>query len=159
MFRRGALLAAALAAGCSGDAWPDMSVQPTSRSRIPPRPEPERSIPLGAEIRYAGRDDTASLSNPVPAIAASLAHGRAIFVDRCAPCHGLDGHGGGPVGRLFPRPADLAYEKVRARSDGFVWGTITYGGEAMPSAREGLGVRDRWDVVNWVRALQAGALP
>jgi mono/diheme cytochrome c family protein len=133
-----------------------MWYQPSVRPQTAPRPEPEGSVPLGGEVRRAGRDETAGLANPVPATPASLERGRAIFAARCAPCHGLDGHGHGPVSRFFPQPADLAYEKVRARSDGFIFGTITYGGEAMPPAREGLDERDRWDVVNHVRSLQAG---
>jgi len=133
-----------------------MWYQPSLRPQSAPRPEPERSVPLGAEARFEGRDQTADLPNPVPATPASLERGRTIFAARCAPCHGLDGHGHGPVSRLFPQPADLSYPKVKARSDGFLWGTITYGGEAMPPAREGLDVRDRWDVVNWVRSIQGG---
>jgi mono/diheme cytochrome c family protein len=137
-----------------------MWFQPSVRPQVAPRPEPEGSVPLGAEPRHDGRDATAGLPNPVPASPASVERGHAIFVDRCAPCHGLDGHGRGPVSRLFPQPADLAYAKVRARTDGFIWGTVTYGGEAMPPAREGLEPADRWDVVNYVRALQgAGAVP
>jgi mono/diheme cytochrome c family protein len=153
------LAAAALAAGCSSDWRMDMWVQPSIHPQSAPRSEPERSVPLGAERLPAGRDAAADLPNPVPASAASLARGAAIFLDRCAPCHGADGHGGGPVGRLFPRAADLAYPKVKARPDGFIWGTVTFGGEAMPSAREGLTARHRWDVVNHVRALQDGRAP
>lgn len=157
MWRR-PLAAAALAllAGCSSDWRTDMWYQPSIRPQAAPRPEPERSVPLGGEVRHASRDETAALPNPAPATPASVERGRAIFVARCAPCHGLDGRGRGPVSRLFPQPADLLYPKVRERSDGFIWGTITYGGEAMPPAREGLDARDRWDVVNHVRAIQRG---
>jgi mono/diheme cytochrome c family protein len=136
-----------------------MWFQPSVRAQSAPRPPPEGSVPLGAAPRYAGRDEAAGLANPVPATEASLARGRLVFAERCAPCHGQDGHGGGPVARLFPKPADLAYEKVRARTDGFLWGTITFGGDAMPPAAEGLDAPARWDVVNHVRALQRGAAP
>jgi len=148
--------AAAFATGCSYDWRTDMWYQPSIRSQAAPRPEPEHSVPLGAEVRFGGRDETVDLPNPIPATPGSLARGQATFVARCAPCHGLDGHGRGPVSRLFPQPADLSYPRVKARSDGFIWGTITHGGEAMPPAREGLDVRDRWDVVNYVRSIQEG---
>ena len=157
MWRRPlAVGAAALAAACSPDWRTDMWYQPSLRPRAAPRPEPERSVPLGGGARLAGRDEAAGLPNPVPPTPASVERGRAIFVARCAPCHGLDGHGRGPVSRLFPQPADLLYSKVRERSDGFIWGTITWGGEAMPPAGEGLATRDRWDLVNYVRAIQRG---
>ncbi len=150
---------AALAAGCSNDWRTDMWYQPSVRPEQDPRPQPERSVPLGAGPRYVDRDDTADLANPVPPTAASLAHGKLLFVARCAPCHGAEGHGGGPVSKFFPPAPDLAYATVKARSDGFIWGTISYGGKAMPPQREGLSATDRWDLVNEVRAIQGKVAP
>lgn len=156
MSPRTALLAALLlgAAGCANDWRTDMWYQPSIRPEDAPRPQPERSVPLGAGPRYESRDDTGDLVNPVAPTPASLAHGKALFLARCAPCHGAQGHGGGPVSRFFPPAPDLAYATVQARSDGYIWGTISYGGKAMPPAREGLSVRDRWDLVNQVRLIQ-----
>ncbi len=158
-WRRGAravaVAACALAAGaCSNDWRTDMWYQPSLRPEQAPRPQPERSVPLGAAPRYESRDDTEDLANPIPATPESLAHGHALFLARCTPCHGEEGRGGGPVSKLFPPAPDLAYVKVRERTDGFIWGTVSYGGKAMPPAREGLTARDRWDLVNWVREIQ-----
>ncbi len=159
MWRRPALLALGLLlAGCSNDWRTDMWYQPSLRPEDAPRPQPDRSVPLGAGPRYESRDDTEELANPVAPTRASLEHGKALFLARCAPCHGPDGHGKGPVGRFFPEAPDLAYVTVQQRTDGFIWGTISYGGKAMPSAREGLTPRERWDLVNWVRAIQ-GRVP
>ncbi len=150
-----AALALAAGAGCD-NAWrTDMWYQPSRRPEDLPRPEPERSVPLGAGPRFENRDDTEDLKNPVPPTDASLARGKAIFVARCAPCHGPEGHGGGPVSKFFPEAPDFAYTTIRKRSDGFIWGTISYGGKAMPAQREGLTVEERWDVVNHVRRVQA----
>ncbi len=150
-----ALVAGAmLASGCSNDWRTDMWYQPSIRPEQAPRPQPERSVPLGAAPHYESRDDTEDLPNPVPASPTSLAHGHDLFVARCTPCHGPDGRGGGPVSKFFPPAPDLAYIKVRERTDGFIWGTVSYGGKAMPPAREGLTARDRWDLVNWVREIQ-----
>ncbi len=151
-----ALLAAAavVLAGCSNDWRTDMWYQPSVRPEDAPRPQPEHSVPLGAGPRYESRDETEDLVNPVPPTRESLEHGKALFLARCAPCHGEAGHGGGPVSKFFPPAPDLAYVKVVERSDGFIWGTITYGGKAMPSQREGLSVSDRWDLVNHVRVVQ-----
>jgi mono/diheme cytochrome c family protein len=147
-------LALAVAAACSNDWRTDMWYQPSIRPEDAPRPQPERSVPLGAGPRYESRDDTEDLKNPVPRTPRSLARGQALFAARCTPCHGKDGRGGGPVSKFFPPAPDLAYIKVRERTDGFIWGTVSYGGKAMPPAREGLTVQDRWDLVNWVREIQ-----
>jgi mono/diheme cytochrome c family protein len=150
--------AAIFIGGCSRDWRTDMWYQPSLRQEDAPRPQPVRSVPLGAEPEYQDRDETEELRNPVAATAASLAHGKALFISRCAPCHGREGHGGGPVSKFFPAAPDLDYVTVRERTDGFIWGTISYGGKAMPSQREGLSERDRWDLVNQVRVIQ-GRIP
>ncbi len=152
--RLAVLVCASLAAACSNDWRTDMWYQPSIRPEQDPRPLPDRSVPLGAGPRYVDRDDTTDLSNPVPPTAASLAHGKMLFAARCAPCHGAEGHGGGPVSKFFPPAPDLAYVKVAERSDGYIWGTISYGGKAMPPQREGLSPTDRWDLVNHVRSIQ-----
>ena len=149
-----ALAAPSLGGGCSNDWRTDMWYQPSLRPQQAPRPEPERSVALGASPRYESRDDTEELANPVPSSPESLARGKSLFVARCAPCHGPEGHGGGPVSRFFPPAPDLAYVKVRERTDGFIWGTVSYGGKAMPPGSEGLRPSDRWDLVNWVREIQ-----
>ncbi|HZY03573.1 MAG TPA: cytochrome c [Anaeromyxobacteraceae bacterium] len=156
--RRLAPLAALLLGACSNDWRTDMWYQPSIRPEDAPRPQPEHAVPLGAGPRYESRDDTEDLQNPVPPTRASLERGQALFLARCQPCHGPDGHGRGPVSKFFPEAPDLAYVTVQRRSDGFLWGTISYGGKAMPPQREGLSDADRWNLVNWVRAIQ-GRVP
>ncbi len=157
MSRRLALVALAvgLAAGCRNDWRTDMWYQPSLRPEDAPRPAPEHSVPLGAGRLPVDRDDADTLTKPVPATAASIQHGKALFGERCAACHGPEGHGGGPVSKFFPPAPDLAYSTIRARSDGFIYGTITFGGRAMPAQAEGLTPRDRWDLVNFVRDVQS----
>jgi mono/diheme cytochrome c family protein len=143
--------------GCSNDWRTDMWYQQSLRPGDAPRAQPEHSVPLGSGPAYESRDDTEDVPNPVPASAGSLSRGQALFAARCAPCHGADGHGGGPVSKFFPPAPDLAYATVRKRTDGFLWGTVSYGGKAMPPQREGLTPEDRWNLVNWVRAIQGRA--
>jgi mono/diheme cytochrome c family protein len=131
-----------------------MWYQPSIRPEQAPRPQPERSVPLDAAPRYESREDTEDLKEPLPVTPQSLARGQALFHARSSPCHGKEGHGGGPVSKFFPPAPDLAYIKVRERTDGFIWGTVSYGGKAMPPAREGLTAVDRWALVQWVREIQ-----
>jgi S-disulfanyl-L-cysteine oxidoreductase SoxD len=147
-------LLAILAGGCDNSWRTDMWYQPSHRAEDSPRPEPKYSVPLGANLFIADRDDAQDLQNPVPRTARSVQRGRIIFLDRCACCHGAEGHGGGPVSKFFPPAPDLSYVAVKVRSDGYIFGTMTFGGRAMPALAEGLSTKERWDIVNFVRATQ-----
>ena len=157
--RVGLAVAALWLGACSNDWRTDMWYQPSLRPEDAPRPQPKHSVPLGSGPVYESRDDTEDLQNPVPATPDSLVRGKQLFIARCAPCHGPDGHGGGPVSRFFPEAPDLAYASVQQRSDGYIWGTVSYGGKAMPPQREGLAPQDRWNLVNWVRVIQGKVRP
>ena len=56
----------------------------------------------------------------VPAFAADVAAGKAVYEIRCAPCHGSDGHGDGPAAAAIePKPRnfrDPAFWNGRTRS-------------------------------------------
>src|SRR5580765_5563631 len=140
--------------GCGNDWRTEMWYPPSHRPEDSPRPEPEHSVPLNASPLIVDRDAAETLKNPIMADARSLAHGKQIFTDRCICCHGPEGHGGGPVSKFFPPAPDLSYVTIRERSAGYLFGTVTFGGRAMPAQGEGLNVRDRWDVVNYIRVLQ-----
>jgi mono/diheme cytochrome c family protein len=135
-----------------------MAYQPAIGPQQQPRPEPSRSIPLDAAPHLLDRDDAEDLPNPVPLTLASTARAEWHYQERCACCHGESGHGGGPVSRSFPQAPDLAYATIKARSDGYIYATITLGGRAMPPLGSGLSERDRWDLVNYVRVLQGRVL-
>jgi mono/diheme cytochrome c family protein len=151
-----ALVAIGFAAlGCRNDWRTDMWYQPSLRPEDAPRPAPEHSVPLTAGRLLVDRDDAEPLVDPVAATPESVARGRALFGERCAACHGPEGHGGGPVSKFFPPAPDLAFGTIKAHSDGYIYGTITFGGRAMPAQAEGLTLQDRWDLVNFVRHVQA----
>jgi uncharacterized membrane protein/mono/diheme cytochrome c family protein len=95
--------------------------------------------------------------NPIPPNAASVAAGKAIYEEKCVPCHGESGKGDGPIGlTLNPRPADLTQHAVPGvHTDGQLFGWITNGfpGSVMPPFRQALSDDDRWNVVNFIRTL------
>lgn len=103
---------------------------------------------------YAGR------SSPVKTDADSLARGAAVFTANCATCHGDGGMGDGPAGAsLNPAPAAVAHTSQMMGDDYLFW-RISEGGApfttAMPVWREVLTEQERWDVINYVRALGRG---
>lgn len=100
------------------------------------------------------------LSSPVKADAESLARGAVVFTANCATCHGDGGMGDGPAGvSLNPVPAAVAHTSQMMGDDYLFW-RISEGGvsftTAMPVWKEALTEQQRWDVINYVRALGRG---
>lgn len=80
----------------------------------------------------------------------------------CAPCHGVDGYGNGPVHirateaqeSKWVQPASLHADAIRARPDGHIYNTINVGIRNMNGYGSQIDVPDRWAIVAYVRALQ-----
>lgn len=97
----------------------------------------------------------------VPYSAASIVNGQALYVQHCAACHGASGAGDGPLATAAgPRPVDLRSPRLRARTAGDLFWAIENG---LPR-RDGHAFRDRttaeerWDLVNYVRTLDAAEI-
>jgi mono/diheme cytochrome c family protein len=97
-------------------------------------------------------------SNPIPADEVSIQRGQILYSIHCALCHGDQGRGDGPLAGYFTdTPARLSSPEAAAEFDGSVFLMITQGVSEMPPLAENLTVRERWDVINFVRTLAAGA--
>jgi mono/diheme cytochrome c family protein len=155
-------------------AWPwsqDMMNQPAVKPQKPVEmdgklemvPYPKRSIPVtGLPTKIHNRDEAKNLKNPTPPTEASINRGRNLFRIYCSACHGLTGGANSPVtakiGAINLRE-DYAQKQL---TEGWIFGTITFGSYVMPAygdpmAREDhrgandLSVKERWDVVNYVK--------
>ncbi len=131
-----------------------MEIQPSYRPMEDPLPVPADSVPIEGPAYVKG---VGSPVNPVEADAVSLERGKILYNIHCALCHGEDGKGQGPIAPFLRQhpPADLTSAVVKEDSDGAIFLVITNGVEgAMPALRENLTVRERWDVVNYLRTLQ-----
>ena len=135
--------------------WPSfMEIQPSYKQMDHPLPVPAQSIPVEGPAYIP---NLGAPKNPVPADAASLARGQELFNINCTACHGTDGKGNGPVAAFLQnkKPIDLTGGLAQSLSDGAIFMTITNGTQGgMPALNENLLVRERWDVVNYVRELQ-----
>lgn len=105
-------------------------------------------------------EEYAGLTNPVPADEESLARGEEIYGRLCASCHGDGGMGDGPAAEnLDPSPAPIAHTS-RMLGDDYLFWRVTEGGHdfatAMPAWDQALTEQERWDVINYVRALGQG---
>lgn len=98
-------------------------------------------------------DSMSTLPNPVAADTASIGRGRVYFQINCAPCHGRSGKGDGQATKLGMVPMPLLSDRAKNFTDGYLWGMIRNGRGLMPSYNR-IEEMDRWDVVNYIRALQ-----
>ena len=94
----------------------------------------------------------------VPYQAGSIADGRTIFATHCAACHGRTAEGDGPEATgLRRRPANLTEPHVGQHTAGDILWWLTHGipKSGMPGFGDRLSEAERWDVVNFLRALSA----
>jgi mono/diheme cytochrome c family protein len=92
---------------------------------------------------------------PFPATMRVLQRGRERFDIYCAPCHGHDGAGQGPiVQRGFTPPPSLHAERLRQAPLGHFFRVATLGYGAMPQYAKQVPAEDRWAIVAYIRALQ-----
>ncbi len=101
---------------------------------------------------------TTYLRPAVPYNAASVAHGLSLYRTHCAVCHGPTGRGDGPDAAGLPqRAADLTAPHTNDHTAGDMFWWLTHGlGVGMPGFAGALSPDDRWDLINFIRALSAG---
>jgi mono/diheme cytochrome c family protein len=135
-----------------------MELQPSYKWMKDPLPPPERSIPVEGPISVPNMGAPA---NPVPPDEVSVSRGRELFSIDCQMCHGPTGEGNGPIAAaIVNKPANLTSQVTQSKSDGALFLTITNGVPGrMPPMNENFTVRDRWDLVNFIRTLLPTAQP
>lgn len=97
--------------------------------------------------------------SPMPYTATSIASGAALYAEHCAVCHGPTGAGDGMAGLRLPRPpADLRAAHTQHHTAGDLYWWISEGIPAagMPGFASRVSEDQRWDLVNFARALAAG---
>jgi mono/diheme cytochrome c family protein len=135
-----------------------------------PRGQPQYSDPVtgtfvaGYQVGYGALpgviDSIGRLAvNPTSPSPASLANGRKYYQINCAVCHGDQGVGNGPATQNnYGMPGiSIVSDMTKGRPDGYIYGMMRNGRGLMPSYNR-IEEMDRWDVENYVRALQ-GRIP
>jgi mono/diheme cytochrome c family protein len=137
--------------------------EPAKDTLTPSRGNPQMSVPTtgtavaGFQVSYgafpATIDSMASIRNPTAASDSSLANGRKYFQINCAVCHGDRAMGDGPATKFGMPGINLTSDVTKGRTDGYIFGMIRNGRGLMPPYNR-IEEMDRWDVVNYLRALQ-----
>lgn len=139
----------------------DMYWHPFRTASKGPHPPAQHTVPItGIEPSLSSRLPARikagmTLDNPVPVTPRSVQNGASLFQIYCTPCHGPHGRGDGPVvGKTAPS-SDLHTDRIKQRPDGYLYATIRAGGFIMPSYKHVLSSQERWDLVNYIRHVQA----
>ena len=137
--------------------------EPLKDTLTPSRGNPQMSVPTtgtavaGFQVSYgafpATIDSMSGIRNPTPVSDSSLANGRKYFQINCSVCHGVRAMGDGPATQYGMPGINLTTDMTKGRTDGYIFGMIRNGRGLMPPYNR-IEEMDRWDVVNYVRALQ-----
>lgn len=128
------------------------------------------SVPVNGSVPYYYVDTEEDrlratneiLDNPYPITAVSLARGKELYGYYCGVCHGPTGDGQGylvsdknPNAKYPAQPANLINEEFSGASNGRFYHAIMYGKNVMGSYADKLSYEERWDVIHFIRSLQA----
>ena len=136
---------------------------------IRPYARPIPSVP--GTVPVTGAEPTMSLQtadrlvNPRTRTSESVNHGRFLYETYCLVCHGTGGRGDGPIssagGGQFFGVRSLVNDTIARRTDGYIYAVLVsgqvMGRGLMPVYGDKVRGTDRWDLVNYVRTLQAAA--
>jgi mono/diheme cytochrome c family protein len=98
--------------------------------------------------------------SPTGFTASSIASGRAVFAETCVACHGTAGDGIGGRGAI----ADLRAPHIWRHKEGDLFWFVSHGIDGpdgaplMPAFATALPERTRWSLIDYVHALNAGAV-
>ena len=106
-----------------------------------------------------GSPEGKKLKNPVAATPESIKAGQASFQKYCRFCHNADAKGNGPMAPKDTHPSDLTDAKWdRGSTDGEIFLVIKEGAGPkfdMKGYKSKMTETDIWNVVNYLRSLQA----
>ncbi|MEM7102653.1 MAG: c-type cytochrome [Bacteroidota bacterium] len=99
-------------------------------------------------------------TNPFPITAAGVAKGKDLYNIYCGICHGDKADGNGYIvredGGVYPaQPANLINEEFTAASEGRFYHALIYGKNVMGGYTDKLSYEERWQVIHYIRSLQA----
>lgn len=140
------LLAGLFLAGCGLSLAEDITPPPNYKSPTPDT-QLQETVSPGEQV-----------SAVLPVSSADLVQGKAIYTEKCLPCHGETGMGDGPQSGNLPNPAAPLGSPDLARSSRPVdWYTVVTNGnmEKFMPGFTSLSDADRWNVVTYAFSLSA----
>ena len=124
-------------------------------------------VPYYYEDTEEGREAARQglVGNPYPITAKGLEKGKELYNIMCAICHGEKGDGNGwlysdenPNAKYPVAPANFLIDPHVDNSNGHYYHAIMYGKNLMGAYKDKLNYEERWQVIHWIRNLQAKEL-
>ncbi|MDP7396503.1 MAG: cytochrome c [Lentisphaeria bacterium] len=131
-----------------------------SAMRVPPKHTIPRGYLRADTIYFTGKKANGEWveKNPEKITMDLLQRGRERYTIYCAVCHDDAGYGKGMITKRSPDLMPVSYHTnvLRQQADGYLFDIITNGSlsKLMGPYKHQVGVRDRWAIVAYVRALQ-----
>lgn len=129
-----------------------------------------QSFPINGSVPYYYKDTPEDrerakaeiIKNPFPITTNGLTNGKILYNIFCATCHGEKGDGLGYLvrddgGKYPAAPANLVSDDFIASSNGRFYHSIMYGLNVMGSYADKLSFEERWQVIHYIRSLQAAS--
>ena len=128
------------------------------------------SVPVNGAVPYYYEDTDADrdrataelIDNPFPITAEGLEKGEELYNTFCGICHGEKGDGVGYLvsddnaNAAYPAaPANFLLDQFLEASNGRYYHAIMYGKNVMGGYADKISYEERWQVIHWIRALQA----
>ncbi len=127
--------------------------------RVPPRGTVRRDAAYAGDVLIETGSDAQGFARRIPLhlSAQQLRHGRVVFEDVCATCHGILGDGVSFVAEKMQlrKPPSLFEPRVRELAPGRVFQTVSAGYGLMPAYAAMLSIEDRWAVIGYIEVLRA----
>ena len=105
------------------------------------------------------------IDNPYPITEQGLAKAKGLYDIYCGICHGEKGDGNGyiasadnPDSKYLAAPANFLLPEFVAASNGRYYHSIMFGKNLMGSYAGKLSYEERWQVIHYIRSLQAKEL-
>jgi mono/diheme cytochrome c family protein len=124
--------------------------------------EPNGSVPYYYPDTEEGRTLATQqlLYNPFPITQNGIARGQELYNYYCGICHGDKGDGVGYLvrdngGKYPAQPANFLLDDLINSSNGRYYHSIIYGKNAMGAYADKLSYEERWQVIHYIRSLQA----
>jgi mono/diheme cytochrome c family protein len=117
----------------------------------------EQKVVEAGQAAIPAEVDVSKVTNPWVSSEDMVAHGRKVFTNTCAMCHGPNGEGDGPAGAsLNPKPRNFVEGKWKQggqSQDLFKTLQVGIAGSSMVSFKDALPVVDRWALVHYIRSI------